>query len=35
MVVHSVPKTWTSGEILIVVLDSSETDCGLYELLVC
>ena len=35
MAVHSIPKLGLSGEILRVVLDSSETDRGLYLLLVC
>ena len=35
MAVHSVPKLELSGEIPIVVLDSPETDRGLYILLVC
>ena len=30
MVVHSVPKLGLSGEIPIVVLDSPETDRGLF-----
>ena len=35
MAVHSVPKFGLSGEIPRVVLDSPETDHGLYELIVC
>ena len=35
MVVHSVPRLGLSGEIPRVVLDSPETDRGLYVLLVC
>ena len=35
MAVHSIPKFGLSGEIPRVVLDSPETDHGLYELLVC
>ena len=35
MVVHSVSKLGLSSEIPIVVLDSPETDRGLYVLLVC
>ena len=35
MAVHSVQKLGLSGKIPIVVLDSPETDCGLYVLLVC
>ena len=34
MVVHSVPKLRLSGEIPMVVLDSPETNHGLFELLV-
>ena len=34
MAVHSVPKFGLSSEIPKVVLDSLETDRGLYELLV-
>ena len=35
MAVHSVSKLGLSGEILRVVLNSPETDRGLYVLLVC
>ena len=35
MAFHSVQKLGLSGEIPIVVLDSPETDRGLYVLLVC
>ena len=35
MVVHSIPKLGLGGEIPRVVLDSPETDRGLYMLLVC
>ena len=35
MAIHSVPKLGLSGEIPRVVLDSPETDRGLYVLLVC
>ena len=35
MAVYSVPKLGLSGEIPRVVLDSPETDHGLYVLLVC
>ena len=34
MAVHSVPKFGLSGEIPRLVLDSPETNCGLYEFLV-
>ena len=34
MAVHSIPKFGLSGEIPRLLLDSPETDRGLYELLV-